>query len=229
MKIALLLALGLALLSTRLAAAPEAAALRFLALGDSYTIGEGVAAADRWPAQLVALLGERGVRVAPPEIIARTGWTSSQLASAITDAAPRGPYDLVTLLVGVNDQYRGLDVDGYRPRFVALLERAIAFAGGRPERVIVVSIPDWSVTPFALSSGRDLGETAVAIARFNRVNREETAKKGARWVDVTPASQRAAGGGTLLARDGLHPSAAQYATWARLVLPEALAALGAKR
>ncbi|HEY0781310.1 MAG TPA: SGNH/GDSL hydrolase family protein, partial [Thermoanaerobaculia bacterium] len=86
----------------------------------------------------------------------------------------------------------------------------------------------WSVTPFALSSGRDLGETAVAIARFNRVNREETAKKGARWVDVTPTSQRAASDRTLLAADGLHPSAAQYATWARLVLPEALAALGAK-
>jgi lysophospholipase L1-like esterase len=209
------------------AAAPAAAAPgpRFLALGDSYTIGEGVEPRQRWPVRLAALLRDRGVPVGDPEIVARTGWTTDELAAGIDAAAPRGPRGLVSLLIGVNDQYRGGDAGDYRPRVRALLERAIGLAGGDPRRVVVLSIPDWGVTPFA--ADRDRARIAAAIDRFNAVKREETARAGARWVDVTTLSRKAAGDASLLAADGLHPSGAQYAAWAERTLPEALAALGA--
>jgi lysophospholipase L1-like esterase len=204
-----------------------ALAPRYLALGDSYTIGESIAPAGRWPVQLAALLRRRGVAIGEPEIVARTGWTTAELAAGIDAAAPRGPFALVSLLIGVNDQYRGGRPQDYRAGFTALLRRAIAFAGGEPGRVIVLSIPDWSVTPFAAESGRDLPRIAREIRQFNDVNREETRRAGARYVDITPVSQRALGDRALLAGDGLHPSAAMYAEWARLALPEAAAALGA--
>ena len=202
-----------------------ASASRYLALGDSYTIGEAIAVGGRWPVQLAALLRQGGVAVGEPEIVARTGWTTGELASGIAAAAPRGPFALVSLLIGVNDQYRGGQPADYRTGFAALLRRAIAFAGGEPGRVIVLSIPDWSVTPFAAGSGRDLPRIAGEIRRFNANNREETGRAGARYVDITPVSQRALGDGSLLATDGLHPSAAMYAEWARLALPAATAAL----
>src|SRR5436305_527887 len=198
---------------------------RFLALGDSYTIGEGLVPAERWPVQLVARLRERGVAVGEPVIIARTGWTVADLADAVAAPRPQGSFDLVTLQIGVNDQCQGADPGRYRPAFAALLRRAVALAGGRPERVVVLSIPDWSVTPFAGETGRDRPRTAAEIERFNRVDREETARAGARWVDVTPESRRAGADRSLLAPDGLHPSRAMYAEWVRLALPEALAAL----
>ena len=212
------------------AAAPEAGsapsrAARFLALGDSYTIGEGLVPAERWPVQLAALLRHKGVPVEEPQIIARTGWTVPDLAEAVAAARPQGPFDLVTLQIGVNDQYQGADPVRYRPAFAALLKRAIALAGGNPKRVVVLSIPDWSVTPFAGETGRDRPRTAAEIERFNRVDREETARAGARWVDVTPSSRKAGADRSLLAPDGLHPSAAMYGEWARLALPEASAAL----
>jgi hypothetical protein len=141
---------------------------RFLALGDSYTIGEGVAAAERWPVQLAARLRGRAVDVADPEIVATTGWTTDELAAGIEEADPSGPYDLVSLLIGVNNQYRGLPVDGYREQFRDLLGVAIAFAHGDPSHVIVLSIPDWGVTPFA--EGRDRAEIAKLIDAFNDVN-----------------------------------------------------------
>jgi lysophospholipase L1-like esterase len=203
------------------------AALRYLALGDSYTIGESIDAAGRWPVQLAALLRRRGLAVAEPEIVARTGWTTAELSAGIDAAAPRGPFALVSLLIGVNDQYRGGSPQEYRPGFAALLRRAIAFAGGEPGRVMVLSIPDWSVTPFAAASGRDPARIAGQLRRFNDVNREETQRAGARYVDITPQSRRALGNRALLAGDGLHPSAAMYAEWARLALPEATAALAA--
>jgi lysophospholipase L1-like esterase len=206
------------------AAAPQP---RYLALGDSYTIGESVGEADRWPVRLVALLRERGVAVGDAEIVARTGWTVRELSHGIDAAAPRGPYGLVTLLIGVNDQYRGRDPETYRTDFVAMLRRAVGFADGRPDRVVVLSIPDWSVTPFAASSGRDRSKIAAEIDRFNQINREETAKAGARYVDVTPVSRRAATDRSLVAEDGLHPAGAMYAEWARLALPAAAAGLGA--
>lgn len=196
---------------------------RFLALGDSYTIGEGVRADERWPGRLAAELRLRGAEIATPDIVARTGWTCAELAAGIGAAAPTGPFDLVSLLAGVNDQYRGGSPDDYARAFAGLVDAAVAFAGGRAGRVLVLSIPDWSVTPFA--EGRDRAALAAEIARFNAANRAAAAAVGARYVDVTPDSRRAAGDPSLLADDGLHPGARMHATWARLALPAAQAAL----
>jgi lysophospholipase L1-like esterase len=208
------------------AAAP---AWRYLALGDSYTIGEGIDAAGRWPVQLAAQLRGRGLAAGEPQIVARTGWTTAELSAAIDAAAPRGPFALVSLLIGVNDQYRGGQPEDYRAGFAPLLRRAIAFAGNQPGRVIVLSIPDWSVTPFAIASGRDLPRIAREIQRFNEINRQEAERAGARWVDITAASRRALGDSAQLAPDGLHPSARMYAEWARLALPAAAAAIAGTR
>lgn len=197
--------------------------MRFLALGDSYTIGESAAESERWPVQLAALLRQHGLSVEPPALIAKTGWTTDELSAAIDQAGPLGAFDLVSLLIGVNNQYRGRDAEEYRREFVALLRRAIGFAGGDPSRVLVLSIPDWSVTPFA--SGRDRATVADDIDRFNAINREEAARLGARYVDVTPHSRMAQEDPSLIASDGLHPSGKMYAGWARLALPEARAAL----
>ena len=199
----------------------ESEELRYLALGDSYTIGESVAAADRWPVQLVERLREAGVRVADAEIIARTGWTTKELAAGIQAVGPEGPFDMVTLLIGVNNQFRGLDINQYSGEFTDLLISAVQFAGDEPSRVIVVSIPDWSVTPFARSLGRE-GITQE-IDRFNLINEKETARIGAAYVDVTKVSRRAAAEPNLLAGDGLHPSGDMYQLWADLILPAALA------
>lgn len=199
------------------------AAPRFLALGDSYTIGESVAPAERWPVQLVARLRADGVAIAEPHIIARTGWTTNELDAAIDAAKPQGPYDLVSLLAGVNDQYRGGEAEAYRGAFRDLLRRAIDFAGGHPGRVIVVSIPDWGVTPFAAT--RDRAAITAAIDRFNAVNRDEAVKAGVRYVDVTAISRRAAQDSTLLAPDGLHPSGSMYSEWVSAAFSEVRAAL----
>jgi lysophospholipase L1-like esterase len=199
------------------------AAMRFLALGDSYTIGESVAAAERWPAQLAALLRGRGLALEDPLIIAATGWTTDELSQGIDHAAPRGPFDLVSLLIGVNNQYRGRALDEYQAQFTALLQRALDFAGGRAARVLVLSIPDWGVTPFA--AGRDRAAIAATIDAFNAVNRAAAARAGARYVDVTPVSRQAAQNPALIAGDGLHPSGQMYTAWAELALPEALEAL----
>jgi lysophospholipase L1-like esterase len=190
---------------------------RLLALGDSYTIGEGVAEDARWPMQLAARLREQGITIADPEIIARTGWTTDDLEHALDQRRPRGPFHLVTLLIGVNDQYGGRAVEEYRPKFRALLGRAIELAGGRAAHVIVVSIPDWSITPFATRF--DMVEIAAEITRYNQVNREETQRAGAHYADITPSSRTAAGDGTLLADDGLHPSAKMYEAWVQLIAP----------
>src|ERR1039458_8430091 len=123
--------------------------MRFLALGDSYTIGETVDSAGRWPVQLAKALRGRKLSVGDPEIVARTGWTTDELAAGIQNAAPGGPYSLVSLLIGVNNQYRGRDAEKYRAEFKSLLAQAVEFAGGKASRVVVLSIPDWGVTPFA--------------------------------------------------------------------------------
>jgi lysophospholipase L1-like esterase len=191
-----------------------------LALGDSYTIGESVAVVDRWPNQLQRALEQRGLYVADPDIIAKTGWTTDELSSAIDAAKPKGRYELVTLLIGVNNQYRGRDPEQYRKEFAALLKRAIGYAGGDMKRVIVVSIPDWGVTPFA--ANRDRAKIAAEIDRFNAINSEETKRAGAKYADITPVSRR---NPTLVAPDGLHPSAAMYAQWVTVILPQAEAAL----
>jgi lysophospholipase L1-like esterase len=195
---------------------------RFLALGDSYTIGEGVADTGRWPMQLAARLRELGIAVDAPKVLATTGWTTDELSAAMDATGLRDTHDLVTLLIGVNDQYRGRGVDAYRGPFVRLLERAIALAGD-PRRVVVVSIPDWGVTRFA--EGRDRTAIAQEIDAFNAVARDETARVRARWVDITPVSRQAGDRADMLVDDGLHPSAAQYALWVEGILPAAVAAL----
>jgi lysophospholipase L1-like esterase len=161
--------------------------------------------------------------VGEPEIIATTGWTTDELGAGIDAVSPSGPYDLVSLCIGVNNQYRGRSVDEYRGEFRALLGRAIGFGGGTPSRVIVLSIPDWGVTPFA--EGRDRAAIAREVDAFNAVKREETLGAGARYIDVTPISREAARHAPLIAGDGLHPSGEMYRRWAEIVLPEALGAL----
>ena len=205
------------------AEATPAAEIRMLALGDSYTIGEGVAIDDRWPMQLAAMLRARGLSVATPTIVARTGWTTDELSAGIDDARLKGTFDLVTLLIGVNNQYRGRSADEYRVQFRALLARAVGFAGGRASHVIVVSIPDWGATPFA--DGRDGARIALDIDAFNAVNRDESVRVGAPYVDVTPISRRAASEHDLIGGDGLHPSPRMYAAWVRVMLPIVLAAI----
>lgn len=199
-------------------------AMRFLALGDSYTIGESVGETGRWPAQLVIALHERGVAIEDAEIVARTGWTTDELAAGIRAAAPRGPFALVTLQIGVNNQYRGRPLEEYRAQLEDLLREAVGFAGDDPSHVIVLSIPDWGVTPYA--AGRDRKKIAAEIDRFNAAALAETQRAGARWVDVTPASRLAARDSTLVAADGLHPSPRMYAAWVQAVMPVALEALG---
>jgi lysophospholipase L1-like esterase len=202
--------------------------MQFLALGDSYTIGESVAPEERWPVQLGALLRAEGLDVGDPTLIATTGWTTDELSAAIDRANPQGAFDLVSLLIGVNNQYRGRGQDEYREQFAALLQRAIGFAGGNPARVLVLSIPDWGVTPFAARLERDPAAVAADIDAFNAINRAETERPGAHYVDVTPFSREAAHDPSLLADDGLHPSGRMYAEWARLALPAAREALGGK-
>jgi len=197
----------------------------FLALGDSYTIGEGVAPEGRWPVQLAAALRAQGLAIGDPRIIATTGWTTDELDAGIDAAHAQAPigneHALVSLLVGVNNQYRGRPLDEFRTQFAALLRRAAGFAGGDPRRVLVLAIPDWGVTPFAFAQRRDAAQVAAQIDGFNAVCREEAARAGARWIDIAPVSRERGGEVEMLADDGLHPSAAMYALWAALALPAA--------
>jgi lysophospholipase L1-like esterase len=195
----------------------------FLALGDSYTIGESVKEHERWPVQLAVLIREQKFDVGDPVIIAKTGWTTDELDAAIDRENPQGPFDIVSLLIGVNNQYRGRSEQEYRIQFVHLLRRAIAFAGNIASHVFVLSIPDWGVTPFA--EGRDRGEIAREIDLFNAINLEEANRAGAQYVDITPISREVIRDPSLIASDGLHPSGKMYAQWARLALPEAMKTL----
>ena len=197
--------------------------MRFLALGDSYTIGESVPPSERWPVQLTAFLRAKEFKVDDPVIIATTGWTTDELSAGIDRADPQGTYDLVSLLIGVNNQYRRRDLEEYRRQFVALLKRAVGFANGQSSHVLVLSIPDWSVAPFA--AGRDRAKIAAEIDQFNVINREEAERAGAHYIDVTSISRQAAADPDLIAGDGLHPSGKMYAEWARLALPVARKAL----
>ena len=193
--------------------------LTYLALGDSYTIGEGVEALGRWPMQLVRGLRDAGIAIADPRIIATTGWTTDELSAAMDAAEPLGEWDVVSLLIGVNNQYRGRAVDDYVGEFTRLLQRAIALAGDRASRVLVLSIPDWGVTPFAFASGRDRQVIADDLDAYNAAARELCEAHGVAFVDITGISRDGGGEPAMLADDGLHPSAAQYARWADAALP----------
>ena len=202
---------------------------RLLCLGDSYTVGEGVPEREAWPHRVAGALRAGGVDAAPPTVVARTGWTTEDLAAALDAAPPDGPFDAVTLLVGVNDQYRRPDADAYRERFTALLERAVSFAGGVAGRVVVVSIPDWGRTPHGAAPPEDADvpartpdEIAREVDAFNAAARAEAARAGAGWVDVTDLSRTQ---GALVVADGLHPSGAAYAAWAERIAPAVRTAL----
>ncbi|MCB0101246.1 MAG: SGNH/GDSL hydrolase family protein [Anaerolineales bacterium] len=192
---------------------------RYLALGDSYTIGESVTETERFPNQIASMLLKEGVEV-EVSIIARTGWTTDELWQGIQAQGVTPPYDMVSLLIGVNNQYRGRDIAEYREDFLFLLNKAIEYAGNDVNKVIVLSIPDWGVTPFAM--GRNSTQIANEIDAFNAVNLEETMKAGAHYVDVTPVSRKALSDPSLIAGDGLHPSGSMYAEWASLALPIAV-------
>ena len=167
------------------------AAMRYLALGDSYTIGESVAESQRWPVQLVAALRAERIDVADPEIIARTGWRTDDLDAGITRANPVGPYDLVTLLIGVNNQYQGRALDQYRKEFPALVSRVVRLAGAKPEHVIVLSIPDYSATPFGQSSPNP-SRIGQELDKYNSIARAACEQAHVRFVDITPVSRNAA-------------------------------------
>jgi lysophospholipase L1-like esterase len=201
--------------------------LSYLALGDSYTVGEGVAADARWTHQLAAALRDEGIALHDPRTIARTGWTTDELDAAIDAEAPPSDYDLVTLLIGVNNQYRGRDVDNYAAEFERLLVRAVGFADGHAKRVVVLSIPDWGATRFGAGSGRDLARVSAELDDYNAAARAICDRLGAAFVDITPLSRDCGDEETMLAADGLHPGPAMYARWAHLAQPAVRAALQA--
>jgi lysophospholipase L1-like esterase len=196
--------------------------LGFLVLGDSYSIGEGVAGRDRWPAQLAMSLRRHGDAIDDPRYNAVTGWTTGELSAGI-DAVEAGetplspPYRLVTLQIGVNDQYRGRPVADFRPEFTQLLERAIGYAGGDASHVLVLSIPDWGRTPFARAQGRDAAQVTRELDEYNAATAEICAAHGVPWIDITDFTRRPEGGNAVV-DDGLHPSPEMYALWVERIL-----------
>lgn len=190
--------------------------MKYLALGDSYTMGELVASKDNFPHQLVALLNaDNPVAIEPPTVIAKTGWTSEELYQQLSLLDNiSGNHDIVTLLIGVNDQYRGYDSSKYEKYFLKLLLRAILFAGGQSRRVYVLSIPDWGVTPFAEKEGKDRQQIAAEIDLFNKRNKILTLAYRCHYLDITQLSRHQGKEEGFLAEDKLHYSAAAYKQWA---------------
>lgn len=194
--------------------------IKYLALGDSYTIGESVSVKERYPVQLADSLNAAGIEVEQTTIIARTGWTTDELKSAIIDSAISNSYQLVSLLIGVNNQYRGRPVENFRDEFIDLLSIALKFAEEDTSKVFVLSIPDWSVTPFA--AGKDVEKISNEIAAYNSVTKEVSEKLNVRYFDITDISKHAAGDLSLLAEDGLHPSGKMYSLWVKRILPHVI-------
>jgi len=190
----------------------------YLALGDSYTIGESVPVSDRFPVILVNDLNGKGYNFQEPKIVAKTGWTTDELKAAILKENLSENYDLVTLLIGVNNQYRGRDVENFRLEFADLLQMAIGFANDQPEKVVVVSIPDWGVSPFA--SGRDQEKIAEEIDLYNKVKKEETLKRNVTFVDITVISRSGLGIPDYFAKDGLHFSGKMHQLWVNEIMSQ---------
>ena len=191
--------------------------LQFLALGDSYTIGASVDTSQRFPVQTREWLLSDGIKMSTPQIIATSGWTTLNLQSAINSQNPVGPYDVVSLLIGVNDQYRERNSNGYKERFTTLLLKSIQLAGDKTSHVFVLSIPDYSVTPFAQFS--DIAAIRKEIDEFNRINKEVTMQYNCVYLDITPSTREAANDPSLIAGDGLHPSGKEYKKWAERLGP----------
>lgn len=189
--------------------------LKYLALGDSYTIGESVPLEKNFPHQVVALLRKEKINIEGPAIVAKTGWTTDELQDQLSRVRLALPFDFVTLLIGVNNQYRGRSEKEYAQQFEELLQQAIGYAADKPNHVIVLSIPDWGVTPFA--KDRDKNIIAKEIDAFNAINKKMAKKYNVHYVDITPFTREVANDKTLVADDGLHPSAKDYARWAEKV------------
>lgn len=184
----------------------------YLALGDSYTIGEAVAEEERWPMQLSQRLGDDSIKM-EVKIIATTGWTTDELLSGIVKADLKGTYDFVSLLIGVNNQYRGYDEDQYEKEFKILMEKAIEFANGNPRHVIVVSIPDYGVTPFTQEKELDKEKIAHELDSYNAIAQKIATLRDVEFINITPTSRKAESDSTLTASDGLHPSGKMYKMW----------------
>ena len=189
----------------------------YLALGDSYTIGEQVSSKDNFPHQTVTLLAKEKIEVADPVIIATTGWTTDELATSIREHNIRETFSFVTLLIGVNNQYRGRDVANYREEFTSLLNQAIMFANGHARHVFVLSIPDWGVTPFA--GGKDIIQIAREIDAYNAANKDISQAHKCNYIEITDSTRQHAADKEFLAEDGLHPSGKEYAIWAERLVP----------
>ena len=184
----------------------------YLALGDSYTIGENVPIYDSFPYQTVQLLRKAGYSFYAPEIVAKTGWTTDELQAGITNNKLLAQYDIVSLLIGVNNQYRARSLQEYTQQFEALLKQAIGFAGKNEKHVFVLSIPDWGVTPFA--KDRNSATIAHEIDSFNAVNKMYAEKYNVHYIDITPGTRLAANDTSLLAGDQLHYSGKEHSHWA---------------
>jgi len=189
--------------------------LSYLALGDSYTIGEAVPQKDNFPYQTATLLRKDGVPVSDPVTIAVTGWTTDELAAAIRERGLQETFDIVTLLIGVNNQYRGRDVENYKEEFTALLDTATRYANGHPRHVFVLSIPDWGVTPFGHKNGRDCHQIAAEIDAYNAAAKSITEAHRATFIDITDSTRANGCKKDFLAEDELHPSGKEYAVWAK--------------
>ena len=207
------------------AAVSSADTITYLALGDSYTIGQSVPAIQSFPFQLTSQLRSNKYAVTDPVIIAQTGWTTTDLKRAIVDAALTKKFSFVTLLIGVNNQYQNSDINSYKTNFDDLLNTAIHYANGNKKRVFVLSIPDYSVTPFALNSGRDTANISGQINQYNAINRGESNSLGVNYLNITDISRMAKTDGSLIADDGLHPSGLMYLLWVKELLPVVLTQL----
>lgn len=188
---------------------------KFLALGDSYTIGESVPESERWPVQLAKALTERGQPTEAPRIIATTGWRTDQLRKAILDANLNNDWGMVSLLIGVNNQYQKRTAESYAPEFEELLDMAVTLAGGKRENVFVVSIPDYGYTPFGQPNQ---AQVSKAIDEFNAVNKAITDKKGIRYVNITDLTREGLTKPEYVAPDNLHPSGIMYTLWVERIL-----------
>jgi lysophospholipase L1-like esterase len=186
--------------------------LTYLALGDSYTIGEQVPYAQNFPMQTITLLQQKNIQVAEPVIVATTGWTTDELQAAIREKAINETFSFVSLLIGVNNQYRGRSLENYQAEFTQLLTQAIHFANGHSDKVIVLSIPDWGVTPFA--EGKDRAQIALEIDAYNAAAQEITLLHKCHFIDITDSTRANGLKEDFLAEDQLHPSGKEYAVWA---------------
>ena len=189
----------------------------YLALGDSYTVGESVSKLERWPDQLVASLANENIFLNSPEIIAKKGWATDELQEGINLAPLNYPYDWVSLLIGVNNQYHGKSIEEFESKFHNLLSQAILFSGNRKERVFVLSIPDWGAIPYVIDN--EVQKIATEIDAFNQVIYKLCAKENVQFIDITPLSRKVSDNPNWIAKDGLHPSGIQYSKWVLEILP----------